>query len=221
MEKIILKDGSEIKIHEGAGLSKITTEIESYADLEQLTQKLKTENLVSVQFAQEDRSVTAEYKNMELIGASVQVTVGSNHTVTFGLRERSQEELQQESVQTAISYLSDEQAATVKELHKEWRPDGTYKAGDRRRDEEELYKCLKDHEAQPDWAPHAAPSLWAKILTDPEGKELPWEQPDSTNGYSRGDRVTHNGETWESDVDNNVWEPGTVGTESLWHIVSK
>ena len=26
----------------------------------------------------------------------------------------------------------------------------------------------------------------------------------------------HNGKTWESLVDNNVWEPGAVGTESLW-----
>ena len=31
---------------------------------------------------------------------------------------------------------------------------------------------------------------------DPE-----WEQPGSTNGYSKGDKVTHNGKTWESLVD--------------------
>jgi hypothetical protein len=28
--------------------------------------------------------------------------------------------------------------------------------------------------------------------------------------------VTHNGKTWESLIDNNVWEPGAVGTETLW-----
>ena len=27
--------------------------------------------------------------------------------------------------------------------------------------------------------------------------------------------------TWESLVDNNVWEPGALGTESLWKDVSE
>ena len=38
-----------------------------------------------------------------------------------------------------------------------------------------------------------------------------WEQPDSTNPYMAGDKVTHNGKTWVSDIDNNVWEPGVYG----------
>ena len=38
-----------------------------------------------------------------------------------------------------------------------------------------------------------------------------WAQPDSTNPYMKGDRVTHNGHTWESDIDNNVWEPSVYG----------
>jgi hypothetical protein len=31
----------------------------------------------------------------------------------------------------------------------------------------------------------------------------------------KGDRVTHNDQTWESTVDNNVWEPGVYG----WQVV--
>ena len=83
-----------------------------------------------------------------------------------------------------------------------------------------LYKCLQQHNSQSDWAPDAAPSLWAKVLiSDPEA--IPeWEQPDSTNPYGKGDRVTHNGKTWESLVDSNVWEPGATGTESLWKEVA-
>ena len=38
-----------------------------------------------------------------------------------------------------------------------------------------------------------------------------WEQPDSTNPYMKGDKVTHGGKTWVSDIDNNVWEPGVYG----------
>ena len=34
-----------------------------------------------------------------------------------------------------------------------------------------------------------------------------------TNPYKKGDKVTHNGSTWVSTVDNNVWEPGVYGWE--------
>ena len=58
-------------------------------------------------------------------------------------------------------------------------------------------------------------------MTDGEALEnaelLPkWEQLDSTNPYMTGDKVTHNRKTWESEIDNNVWEPGVEGTEALW-----
>lgn len=37
------------------------------------------------------------------------------------------------------------------------------------------------------------------------------------SGYQQGDKVTHNGKTWESlFAGENVWEPGTLGTEGLW-----
>lgn len=69
--------------------------------------------------------------------------------------------------------------------------------------------------SQPDWNPAAAPSLFAKVLI-PDPEVIPeWEQPDSTNPYHIGDKVTHNGKTWVSTVDNNVWEPGVYGWEEL------
>ena len=92
--------------------------------------------------------------------------------------------------------------------------------GDRVRYAGNLYRCLTAHTAQAAWTPTDAHSLWAKVLTDPSGAILPWVQPDSTNPYAKGDKVTHNGKTWESLVDNNVWEPGAVGTESLWKEVA-
>lgn len=80
--------------------------------------------------------------------------------------------------------------------------------------EGQLYRCLQTHVAQSDWTPANAPSLWAKILPGQEGSGEDvgeWQQPGSTNGYSTGDRVTHDGHLWESTADNNVWEPGAVG----------
>lgn len=120
----------------------------------------------------------------------------------------------------AGAMLTDEQAATVQELFKPWNAESTYAVGDRVRYGGELYRCLTAHTSQAAWTPTDAPSLWAKVLTDPSGAILPWVQPDSTNPYAKGDKVTHNGKTWESLVDNNVWEPGVTGTESLWKEVS-
>lgn len=83
-----------------------------------------------------------------------------------------------------------------------------------------LYKVLTAHASQDDWTPTAAPSLFAKVLIPDENVIPEWEQPDSTNAYAKGDKVTHNGKTWISDVDNNVWEPGATGTETLWTEVA-
>ena len=34
-----------------------------------------------------------------------------------------------------------------------------------------------------------------------------WTQPDSTNGYSIGDKVLYNGVVYESLIDNDIWSP--------------
>lgn len=112
---------------------------------------------------------------------------------------------------TAGAMLTDEQALTVTALYPQWSDSADYTAGQRVRYDGTLYKCLQAHSAQETWTPTDAPSLWAKVLTDPSGGILPWEQPESTNPYMTGDKVTHNGKTWVSDIDNNVWEPGVYG----------
>ncbi len=113
--------------------------------------------------------------------------------------------------------LSDGDAVKVPALYDEWSGDGVeYKKGDRRRFQGTLVKCLQDHTSQPDWAPNAAPSLWAVILPGQDGSGVTvgiWEQPGPENAYQLGDQVIHNGHLWESDFDgDNVWEPGQVGS---------
>jgi hypothetical protein len=74
-----------------------------------------------------------------------------------------------------------------------------------------VWKVLQDHTSQEGWEPGAAPSLFAEVLI-PDPDVIPeWKQPDSTNPYMSGDKVTHNGSTWVSNIDNNVWEPGVYG----------
>lgn len=121
------------------------------------------------------------------------------------------------AIDNVAANATDEIAAKSAILYEEWNGDSkTYKEGQRLNYGGSLYKVLQDHTSQDDWTPDASPSLFAKVLI-PDASVIPeWEQPDSTNPYMAGDKVTHNGKTWESLVDNNVWEPGTIGTESLW-----
>ena len=117
------------------------------------------------------------------------------------------------AMDAAAAALTDEQALKAAALYPAWSAEDTYDAGERVRFGGALYKCLQGHTAQADWTPTAAPSLWAKVLTSDTGEPLPWEQPDSTNPYMKGDKVTHAGRTWVSTLDNNVWEPGVYGWE--------
>lgn len=115
--------------------------------------------------------------------------------------------------------LPDEQAIEVQVLYPEWSGNGIeYEKDFKVNYGGVLYKVLQKHTSQADWTPTEAPSLFAKVLTEP-GAIKEWEQPESTNPYMKGDKVSHNGKTWESIVDNNVWEPGVQGTEALWKEV--
>lgn len=115
-------------------------------------------------------------------------------------------------IEQAAASLSDEDALTGVELFPRWNENGiSYAVGDRVLYNGTLFKCLQAHTSQATWTPTDAPSLWAKVLI-PDPEVIPdWEQPDSTNPYMAGDKVTHNGKTWQSDIDNNVWEPGVYG----------
>lgn len=125
----------------------------------------------------------------------------------------------------AAETFTDEQALKVPTLYDEWFFDSInnkgvdYKTGKRIRFNGVLYKVLQDHISQESWTPDVATSLFAKVLVEDPNAIVEWEQPSSTNGYMTGNKVTHNGVVYESLVDNNVWEPGATGSESLWKVV--
>lgn len=110
-------------------------------------------------------------------------------------------------IEKAAISLSDEDALEAVNLFPNWRENEAYAVDQRVKYEEILYKCLQAHTSQASWTPIAAPSLWAKVLI-PDANVIPeWEQPDSTNAYSIGDRVMFNGVVYESVINNNVWSP--------------
>ena len=114
-------------------------------------------------------------------------------------------------IENAVQSLQDSEALEVATLYPEWTSGQAYTAGYKVQHGGKLWRCLQNHTSQDGWEPESVPSLWAKVLIPDETVVPEWEQPDSTNPYSAGDKVSHNGKTWVSDIDNNVWEPGVYG----------
>ena len=112
-------------------------------------------------------------------------------------------------IDTATTYLSDDQAETVTELFPLWEANMAYAIGDRRRYEDLLYRCVQAHTSQAGWEPPTVPALWVRTSTE----EWPeWIQPTGAHdAYNKGDKVTHNGKHWVNDIDANVYEPGVYG----------
>ena len=113
--------------------------------------------------------------------------------------------------------LDDETALTGVELFPVWAIGKAYAVSDRAQYNGTLYKCIQAHTSQANWTPDATPALWVVVSID----EYPeWVQPTGAHdAYNTGDKVTHNGKTWVSDVDNNVWEPGVYGWKDIMVIV--
>lgn len=126
-------------------------------------------------------------------------------------------------IDDVLELLTDDQAVQVPNAFPVWMTHVHYHAGERLRYQTDVYRVLQDHESQASWLPPDAPSLYAKVLPgqgggdDPQGDDgyPEWVQPDSTNPYMKGDRVSHEGANYESDIDNNVWAPTVYG----WHAI--
>lgn len=80
--------------------------------------------------------------------------------------------------------------------------DKIYRFGD------DLYRCIQPHITQDDWTPDKVPALFVKISLE----EYPqWRQPTGAHeAYNKGDKVSDEGKHWISEIDGNVWKPGTV-----------
>lgn len=114
-------------------------------------------------------------------------------------------------IEEAMSKEDDSVVLETPQLLPEWKAGIAYKTGKKIQYGGIVWKVLQDHTSQEGWEPGVAPSLFAEVLI-PDPDVIPeWKQPDSTNPYMKGDKVTHNDKTWISIVDNNVWEPGVYG----------
>lgn len=114
-------------------------------------------------------------------------------------------------IEKAMQSLDIEEALQAVTLYPKWESGVQYEVGYRVRYNDVLYSVTLAHTSQDDWTPDVASALFAQVLIPDENVIPEWVQPGATNPYALGDKVTHNGKTWVSDYDNNVWEPGVFG----------
>ena len=116
----------------------------------------------------------------------------------------------------ALAKLPDDTAVEITTMFEPWEPGRWYDADLRLQYNDKLYRVVQSHTSQADWTPDIVPALYAEVAKP--GEEWPeWVQPTGAHdAYAKDAKVSHNGRHWISNVDNNVWEPGTTGTEYLW-----
>ena len=122
---------------------------------------------------------------------------------------RKEAESYRAKIEMAAALMSDEAALDSIELIAPWRIKESVSAGERRRFNGVLYKCVQAHTTQADWTPDITPALWVVVSIE----EYPeWVQPTGAHdAYNIGDKVTYKGNHYVCDIDGNVYAPDVSG----------
>lgn len=115
-----------------------------------------------------------------------------------------------------LTTATDEEALEFKSLYKPYRVGVMVEKGDRfyYPINDKLYQVVQGHTTQLQYRPDENITLYKEVL--PPDAIGPWVPPLGDGyQYQVGDKVTHNGKTWISTAENNVWEPGVYGWDEL------
>jgi len=120
----------------------------------------------------------------------------------------------QDKLDTIATALPDDIAAEYPDLYPVWMEGMALVVGDRVQHNGGLYRVQQAHTAEHPPSVNTA-ALYTRIQSP--GAVQAWVTGQS---YAKDVQVTHNGKTWISMVDNNVWEPGAAGVyDSIWREV--
>lgn len=110
----------------------------------------------------------------------------------------------------AVESLDDSDALDGVELFERWHSDMELVVNQRIAHDKKLYRVVQAHMSQTGWEPDKTPALFTEVAKPGEIPE--WKQPTGAqDAYAKGDKVRHNDKIWQSNTDNNVWEPGVYG----------
>lgn len=122
--------------------------------------------------------------------------------------------------QSQVELLPEVEQIEYSTLFDSWRIKD-YKVDEKLSYNGKLYKVIQAHTSQYDWLPDASSALYLEVA--PAGTIPVFKQPTgSHDAYLIGDKVYFpdaDSSIYESTIDNNVWEPLSVGAETLWKLV--
>ena len=168
MEKLILKDRSEIEIEAGSFLGYMIVQVDSYEDFAEFAEKLTDDNLSDIAIGSQI------YKNTTVAKSEFKLTKEDGFIkVKFALREKTAEELKIPAAEQAAAMLTDEQAVQVKELYPAWESliGKTVISGTRFTYNEDLYKVITSDDLliQEQYVPGQGTSaIYSRISDDSE-----------------------------------------------------
>ena len=120
----------------------------------------------------------------------------------------------QDKLDSIAVALPDDIAVEHVDLYPVWMEGMALGIGDRVQHNGGLYRVQQAHTAEHPPSVNTA-ALYTRI--NAPGEIPAWVAGQS---YAKDVQVTHNGKTWLSIVDNNVWEPGAAGVfDSIWREV--
>ena len=102
--------------------------------------------------------------------------------------------------------LSADEITGLVGLYPVWHPDTAYAVDDLIAHEGILYQAITGHTSQAGWEPDTVPALF--VSKTPAGVIPDWVQPTGAHdAYQVGDKVTYNGQVYESLINGNTWSP--------------
>ena len=121
-----------------------------------------------------------------------------------------------------LDMATDEKAFQMRYLYSDFDPNGhEYKKDDRFlwSENNKFYKVLQNHTSQADRTPDTAVSLYVEI-PDPSIEWPEWKQPTGAHdAYNTGDKASHNGKHYTSNINANTTEPGS--DDRWWTLVEE
>jgi len=112
------------------------------------------------------------------------------------------------TIKAQLDTIGDAAVAEVAALFPDWTPGAKVKPGDVLAWDGTLVEVIQGHTTQADWTPDKVPALWTPVRKTAGAQPDEWVQPaGASDAYSKGDRVTFQGQVWESTIDTNVWSP--------------
>lgn len=119
MEKMILKDNTEIKLQAGGSLSAVAVKFDSKDDMLQAWKKMTPENLAEVKFQNDAGTTIGEYADLILVSETSQETSDSAVQTAFSFRVKTDTEALEEGQAVQDEAISDLGEATSELAEKE------------------------------------------------------------------------------------------------------